>query len=423
MNESGIQSGFKPSPLGPIPNDWEINELDEVFEFINTLSFSRENLTNAKTKNEIYYIHYGDIHATFKSEVLDFDIEKRVPYLKDEFCRNNFNFLQEGDLVIADASEDYTGIGESIEIKNIKGKKVIGGLHTIVIRDKAVKTINGYRTYIFRNFKVHNEIKKLATGISVYSISKGNLSKLGLPIPPLNEQNSIANCLATWDRSISVTTAIIFQKELRKRWLIKQLLTGKKRLIGYKEPWQEVRIGDVTINFSRRNKDLVNAKVYSVTNTNGFVLQSEHFERDIAGEDLSNYKIIKKNEFAYNPARINVGSIAYFTEEFGVISSLYVCFSTKTELLDYYLLQFLQLEHTKHRIGSLGEGGVRIYLWYDLFSKLRIKLPSIEEQTAIARVLQSADKGITLLKDKLAKFKEQKKGLMQVLLTGKKRFT
>ena len=128
-----------------------------------------------------------------------------------------------------------------------------------------------------------------------------------------------------------------------------QLLTGKKRLKGFKEKWKEVKFGNVTRMFSRRNKDLLNAKVYSVTNTDGFLLKSEHFKREIAGEVLSNYKFLKKNEFAYNPARINVGSIAYFENEVGIISSLYVCFSTTEEILDYYFEQVIQLDHTKHK--------------------------------------------------------------------------
>jgi type I restriction enzyme, S subunit len=251
----------------------------------------------------------------------------------------------------------------------------------------------------------------------------GDIENFEIILPPQPEQRAIAQVLSTADAAIHTTEKLIAQKELRKKWLMQQLLTGKKRLKGFEGEWKEVRLKDVTTNFSRRNKGLVDAKVYSVTNKSGFVLQSDHFEGKVAGEDLSNYKIIKKNEFAYNPARVNVGSLAYFEKEIGVISSLYVCFKTTNDVLDYFLLQFLQIDHTKHRIDALGEGGVRVYLWYDLFSKIKIKIPSIEEQTAIAQVLQAADKEISLLKVKAEKLREQKKGLMQVLLTGKVRLT
>ncbi len=250
----------------------------------------------------------------------------------------------------------------------------------------------------------------------------GDIEKYPIALPSFAEQKAIAHVLGLVDRAIELNNKIIGRKELRKRWLMQNLLTGKKRLKGFTGQWTPCRLGDVTTNFSRRNKNLIDAEVFSVTNANGFVLQSDHFDGKVAGDDLSGYKIIKNSEFAYNPARINVGSIAYFENEIGVISSLYVCFRTTKDILDYYLFQFLGIAHTKHRINALGEGGVRVYLWYELFSKIKIDLPPLEEQTAIAQILQTADKEIQLLKAKTEKLRQQKKGMMQQLLTGKKRF-
>jgi type I restriction enzyme S subunit len=410
-----------------IPSDWSIPEFGDVFNFLKTFSFSREQLTSEPTNDGIRNIHYGDIHATYENEILDFEIEKTVPYLLDGlidskyFDDEDFPALKEGDLIIADASEDYEGVCDCVELKNISGAKVVSGLHTFAARASEDDIALGYRTYALQHEQVIRELRRIATGTSVYGVSKNNLSKVRIPLPPLPEQKAIAQVLSTADAAIHTTEKLIAQKELRIKWLMQQLLSGKKRLKGFKGEWKEVRLKEVTTNFSRRNKDLVDAKVYSVTNKSGFVLQSDHFEGKVAGEDLSNYKIIKKYEFAYNPARVNVGSLAYFEEEIGVISSLYVCFKTTKDVLDYFLLQFLQIDHTKHRIEALGEGGVRVYLWYDLFSKIKIRIPSIEEQTAIAQVLQAADKEISLLKTKAKKLREQKKGLMQKLLTGRVR--
>lgn len=277
--------------------------------------------------------------------------------------------------------------------------------------------------YLYHNLDFrYEELRQLSTGDGGRGgLNLNIINSVQIPLPPVPEQKAIAQVLTTADAAIHITEKLIAQKELRKKWLMQQLLTGKKRLKGFGGEWKKKRLKDVTTNFSRRNKDLIDANVYSVTNKSGFVLQSDHFEGKVAGEDLSNYKIIKKHEFAYNPARVNVGSLAYFEKEIGVISSLYVCFKTTKDVLDYFLLQFLQIDHTKHRIEALGEGGVRVYLWYDLFSKIKIKLPSIEEQTAIAQVLHAADKEIRLLKAKAEKLREQKKGLMQQLLTGKVR--
>ncbi len=277
--------------------------------------------------------------------------------------------------------------------------------------------------YLYYNLEFrYDELRQLSTGDGGRGgLNLNIINSVQIPLPPLSEQRAIAKVLIAADATIHATEKLIAQKELRKKWLMQQLLTGKKRLKGFEGEWKEVRLDQVTEKFSRRNKDLVDAKVYSVTNTNGFVLQSEHFDREIAGDDLSSYKIIRKNEFAYNPARINVGSLAYFTGEIGVISSLYVCFRTNDEILDYFLLQILKLDHTVHKINSYGEGGVRVYLWYELFGKIKISIPLISEQTAITQVLQTADKEISLLKAKAEKLREQKKGLMQQLLTGKVR--
>jgi type I restriction enzyme S subunit len=277
-----------------------------------------------------------------------------------------------------------------------------------------------YEEYLYHNLDYrYEELRQLSTGDGGRGgLNLNIINSVQIPLPPIPEQKAIAQILSTADVAIQTSEKLIAQKELRKKWLMQQLLTGKKRLKGFSGEWKEYRLDQITEKFSRRNKDLVDAKVYSVTNTNGFVLQSEHFVREVAGEDLSNYKIILKNEFAYNPARVNVGSLAYFSNDIGVISSLYVCFRTTNEILDYFLLQLLKLDHTVHKINSYGEGGVRVYLWYELFGKIKVTIPSIKEQTAISEVLQAADKEISLLKAKAEKLREQKKGLMQQLLTG-----
>lgn len=403
-----IPPGFKPSPLGPIPNDWEVKSIGELGVFSKGKGILKEQVIEIG----LPCVRYGEIYTTH-----DFIIREFKSFISEDIA-NESQEIRNGDILFAGSGETKEEIGKSVAYLGIE-KAYAGG--DVIILSTNFHVNAECLSYTLETDIVRKQKRKLGQGHSVVHIYPSDIAIIRLPLPPLAEQTAIANLLTIWDTTISKTATLIAQKELLKKWLMQQLLTGKRRLPGFGGKWSEVRLGDVTTNFSRRNKALVDAKIYSVTNTNGFVLQSDHFEREIAGDDLSAYKIIKKNEFAYNPARINVGSIAYFENEIGVISSLYVCFSTKNELLDYYLLQFLELGHTKHCIGSLGEGGVRIYLWYDLFAKLKITLPSIEEQTAISQVLQAADREFNLLKAKLDKLKEQKKGLMQVLLTGKKR--
>ena len=212
-------SKYKNTSIGFIPNDWEIERFDNVFELLSTNAFSRDNLTYEETENNIQNIHYGDIHSKFKNEILDCYIEK-LPYIKDELILNQkFNFLKDGDLIITDASEDYQGVGECIEVKNIGTKKIVSGLHTFLARDNSNKTVQGFRTYIFNNPKVVVELKKIATGISVYSISKSELQKFKIPVPPLLEQQKIASILLTWDEAIEDCKVIIEEFQIRNKGL------------------------------------------------------------------------------------------------------------------------------------------------------------------------------------------------------------
>ena len=139
--------------------------------------------------------------------------------------------------------------------------------------------------------------------------------------------------------------------------------------------------------------------MFSVTNSRGFVNQQEQFEdREMKGEDIAAYKIISPGEFAYNPARINVGSIARYDGEYDcMISSLYVCFKAKKELVDtQLLLHILKSPKMVYNYGINGEGGVRIYLFYPNFARIKVKLPGLDEQRKIASFLDIVEKRIEI---------------------------
>lgn len=118
----------QPFYKGQIPADWTVATFGELFEFLGTFSFSREQLTDEPTESGIQYIHYGDIHSKFSGGILDFEANPGVPYLKDGVLdtkalgKKKSVFLKDGDLVIADASEDYEGIGQCVELKGVNGR-------------------------------------------------------------------------------------------------------------------------------------------------------------------------------------------------------------------------------------------------------------------------------------------------------------
>ena len=171
------------------------------------------------------------------------------------------------------------------------------------------------------------------------------------------------------------------------------------RFPGFEGEWVQFTLGELTELFSQRNKKRVEYPLFSVTNSRGFVNQQEQFEdREMKGEDIAAYKIISPGEFAYNPARINVGSIArYDGDSDCIISSLYVCFRAKKELVDPQLfLHILKSPKMVYNYGINGEGGVRVYLFYPNFARIRVKLPSVAEQCKIASFLDLIEERIRL---------------------------
>ena len=177
--------------------------------------------------------------------------------------------------------------------------------------------------------------------------------------------------------------------------------------------WKKCTLGDITINFNLRNKEKIELPMYSVTNNRGFIPQSEQFEdRDMVGEDIKAYKIIHNKDFAYNPARINVGSIAkYNGSKPCMISSLYVCFKAANGIDEDWLMHLLRSPKIQYYYNINGEGGVRIYLFYPNFARIRTSFPTIAEQRKIANLLSLLDARITTQNKIIDKLQSLIKGL------------
>ena len=186
--------------------------------------------------------------------------------------------------------------------------------------------------------------------------------------------------------------------------------------------WKKCTLGDITINFNLRNKEKIELPMYSVTNNRGFIPQSEQFEdRDMVGEDIKAYKIIHNKDFAYNPARINVGSIAkYNGSKPCMISSLYVCFKATDGIDEDWLMHLLRSPKIQYYYNINGEGGVRIYLFYPNFARIRTSFPTIAEQRKIANLLSLLDARITTQNKIIEKLQSLIKGLAVALTTKEK---
>jgi len=202
--------------------DWEVKLFSKLYEFKRTNSFSRDKLNNQS--GEIQNIHYGDIHTKFKSH---FNInDEDVPYVNDEVDLSKVKvdeFIQAGDLIIADASEDYDDIGKVIEATNVDDKKIIAGLHTFLARRINDKLSVGFAGLMMQSEHVRLQIKKIAQGTKVLGISMGRLSKIKLKIPCPEEQQKIANFLSAIDQKINAMDKQITDSELFKKGLLQRM--------------------------------------------------------------------------------------------------------------------------------------------------------------------------------------------------------
>ncbi|MEQ8190652.1 MAG: restriction endonuclease subunit S, partial [Candidatus Eremiobacterota bacterium] len=142
-----------------------------------------------------------------------------------------FPLLEEGDLLLADASEDYEGLGASIEIKNIGNKKIVAGLHTLLLRGDKNILVDGFKGYIREMPCLKDSLIRIATGISVYGISKTQLRNIEIKIPQIPEQTAIAEILSDMDTEIESLEQKLEKYKKIKHGMMQELLTGRTRLI------------------------------------------------------------------------------------------------------------------------------------------------------------------------------------------------
>ncbi|MHB0924446.1 MAG: restriction endonuclease subunit S [Bellilinea sp.] len=206
---------------------WKPVGINEMFKFLNSANNSRSQLLTSGTTN---YIHYGDIHTKWET-FLDCD-NSNLPYIGENGIEG-IDRLDDGDLIMADASEDYKGIGKSVEIKNIRQKKIIAGLHTLVLRGDKKILADGFKGYLQYIPSFKNSLIKVAVGISVFGISKRNIQDISIFLPDPEEQEVIAKILTDIDNEIAALEKRRVKTALIKQGMMQELLTGKTRLYNY----------------------------------------------------------------------------------------------------------------------------------------------------------------------------------------------
>lgn len=266
---------------------------------------------------------------------------------------------------------------------------------------------------------VRKQVMKMAAGAQHINISQDSLKRIWIVIPNAVQQEYAKKFLEMYLKQIDLLQRKIELLRLKKIWLIQNLITGKKRLPGYYDTWKKDKLKKYIEEMTEKNQSVLVSNVKSISNKFGFINQSTQFGKKVASDDLSNYKIVKKGYIAYNPSRINVGSIAlYHGETFGVISPMYIVLKTKNGLNEKFFMYYVKTSLFNQHIKSQLSGSVRETLKFNDLCAIKIDLPSYDEQNTIVKVLETADKEIELLEKKLELIKQEKKAIMQLLLTG-----
>ncbi len=259
-------------------------------------------------------------------------------------------------------------------------------------------------------------------GSTIKRLYNDNILNTVICMPSVPEQKRIGLFFENLDNLIT-----LHQRKFEKLTNVKKSMLEKMfpqngssypeiRFKGFTDPWEQRKFSDITFPAGEKNKDNLPLESYSITNEHGFVPQDEKFENGgtMREADKRMYYIVSPNSFAYNPARINVGSIGY--QNIGknvIVSSLYEVFKTSEDVDDRLLWHWFKSPDFQKLIMQLQEGGVRLYFYYDKLCMGEVSLPSLEEQRKIGKLFDTLDNLITLHQRELEKLQNIKKSMLE----------
>ena len=389
-------------------DDWKEISLKKTFTFFSTNSLSRADLTaDGLIKN----IHYGDIHQKFNN-ILDVEKEK-LPYInpnielsiKDNLCQN-------GDLIFADASEDYEGIGKAIEIINIGNNKVVSGLHTIHARDIESTMSIGFKGYLFNTPIIHNQIRILANGFKVFGISKNDICKLNVRIPSKIEQEKISKFLIFLDKKMELQKRKVDALKIYKRGLLYKIFNKNTPNFKIKDILILGKSGGTpkSTNPSYYNGKIPFLSITDMTSQGKYIKQTE---KHISYEGLNNSSawllpintLILSMYASYGLVSINKIELSTSQAMFNMI--------LKEDINIEYIYYYLNYLRETHFYDELVSTGTQSNLNADKVKNIPIYLPTKSEQDMISTLFNTFDKKIKLEENDLNNLTMFKKSLLQ----------
>lgn len=403
-----IPAGYKSSPLGIIPENWEVKRLGDLCKKIGS------GITPKGGQN--VYLSQG--HPFMRSQ----NVANGRLLLDDIVFIDDFTHQKQKstEIELDDVLLNITGA--SIGRCAIATQEIAAGnvnQHVCIIRLKD-KTLSHYICTFLLSYVGQKQIDSYQAGGNREGLNYNQIAAFKICLPTHGEIIQINNLLSLWDTAISKQTQLVEKLTLRKRGLMQQLLTGKKRLKGFEGEWKEVKLGEIATFFSGGTPKSSNKSYYNgdIPFIRSGEIDKNKTELFISQEGINNSsaKIVEKGDILYALYGATSGQCS-MSKIRGAINQAILCI--KPNANRYFIMSVLQLNKENYYNSYLqgGQGN----LSGEIVSNYIIPIPTNEEQNAIASVLIQADKEIELADEKLTRLQEQKKGLMQVLLSGKKR--
>lgn len=392
--------GYKETELGLIPEEWNVVSFGSLFASTQSglsrrLSEHDIGLPVLRSNNMCeQHINFDNIKYWYKSDT--------------QGSKTEDYFLKDGDIVL-NFINSLSQIGKCALFTNTLNRNII--FTTNLMRIKLKENIY---PKIFLAHTASDRYKQFIQAIAKPAVNQASFTgtdykKYLIPLPTKKEQEKISDIILSLEKNIDILERIIEKKQLKYKALLQKIFYGRKKLQKY------------IVEVSAKNTDGKITDILSITNSKGFIKQDEKFERIVAGKDLTNYRIVSKGQFAYNPSRINVGSVALMTKfDKGIVSPLYIVFETDENfLLKEYFKHFFSSLSFLRQINIFSQGGVRSSLSFGNLKMMSLNIPDIKTQKSVSCLLNDIVEEMDILKVELDKLKIQKKGLIHKLITGK----
>lgn len=388
-----------------IPSDWEVKRFGSICDKL----LDGTHFSPTSTSGPYKYITSKNI----RNEGL---VLENVNYISEKEHREIFKRcpVQYGDILL---TKDGASTGACCQNSLKEEFSLLSSV--ALLRADSSMMINEYLLQFIKSPIGQKIIQDEISGQAITRITLEKIKHFKVTFPPLPEQCAIAQLLSTWDEAINQNNQLIAQKELRKKWLMQNLLTGKKRLKGFGGEWKKAGAGEVFKSVTV--KGFEDEELLSATQDRGIIPRTMLDGRvTMPDGTTTGYKLVEPGDFVIS-LRSFQGGLEYSYYR-GIVSPAYIVLKPRKKINDEFYKQYYKSYEFIGRL-AIAVIGIRDgkQISYDDFCFVRIPYPSYAEQTAIAKILQAADKEIQLLKTKTDKLREQKRGLMQVLLTGKKR--